>query len=236
MKQITWGSLVGGLGLLLLLGMFALLVSRRYTSVIPVPATPVVNATVSTGETVSTAQTVMDATKRPVSVITATASLTTSNAIPTQWQKFSSRTAGYALFYPQNSMIFPLKLLPSTIEHTQITLPSSSDRLEIIIDIRVYDNSLGNSIDSFLSGLYAQIYGEAITDAKLQELMSLPLDIADKTGYEMDLLMGSTEIQIVIPHKNNFYLFILGHEFGPVNSSAEDVESFKRIVNTINFQ
>ena len=154
MKQITWGSLVGGLGLLLLLGMFALLVSRRYTSVIPVPATPVVNATVSTGETVSTAQTVMDATKRPVSVITATASLTTSNAIPTQWQKFSSRTAGYALFYPQNSMISPLKLLPSTIEHTQITLPSSSNTLEIIIDIRVYDNSLGNSIDSFLSGLY----------------------------------------------------------------------------------
>ena len=66
--------------------------------------------------------------------------------------------------------------------------------------------------------------------------MSLPLDIADTKGYEMDLLMGSTEIQIVIPHKNNFYLFILGHEFGPVNSSAEDVESFKRIVNTINFE
>jgi len=205
MKQITWGSLVGGLGLLCLLGMFALLASRRYTSVIPIPIAPVVNATVtttvSTGGTISTAQTATGATKFPVSVITTTASLTTSNAIPTQWQQFSSRTAGYALFYPLNSMISPLKLLPSTIEHTQITLPSSSEALRIIIDIRVYDNSLGSSIDSFLSGLYKQIYGEAITAAKLQELMSRPLDIADTTGYEIDLLMGSTEIQIVIPHK-----------------------------------
>lgn len=239
MKIDRSGTVIAGLGLLFLLAAFTLLISQRSSPVALVPATPVVNSVGSATASVlpptehSLSLTQVEPVTSPVS---STVGITTSHIVSARWQQFSSKTAGYTLLYPQNSMVSSLKLLPSTIEHTQITLPSSRDNLRIIIDIRVYDNSLGNTVNSFLAGLYEQIYGKTITDAKLQELMSRPLTIAGTTGYELAMLIGSTELQIVIPHKNNFYFFTLVHEFGPVTSSAEDIEKFKHVVNTINFK
>jgi len=226
---------------LLLLLLLLVLVYDRFPARTPLPTVPIsanTNTLVDTVPTTasdSTRQAVATGAQLAASTITSTTNITTSSSVPETWQRFSSKTARYSILHPPQSRIIPLSLLPSTVEHTQITLPSAEDTLASTIDVRVYDNQAGIPVRTFLSELYRQMFRKAISPEILDELMGHPLEIAGVQGYEMDLIIGSTEVQILIPHQNYFYLFILGHEFGPVDSSAEDIERFRRIISTLEF-
>ncbi len=204
-----WLSLSIGLGLLLLLGAFALLVSRWSAPAVSVPAaTPVVSSTVSM----------------------------TVGAVPDHWQQFSSQTTGYTVFYPPQAKIATLNLLPTVVEHTQINFATSEPSGHLSVIIRVYDNRSNKPIDTFLSELYQLKYRKSIPVEQLHDLMNSTFNIAGTTGYKVNLLVGSTEEQVIIPHKNYFYMFVLIHDFGPIVSSTEDVEMFNRFIATLSLE
>lgn len=247
MMRSKWLSPGIGLGLLLLLGAFALLVSRRSAPVVSVPAVaPVVSSTVSATVnamvTISTSQVAPSELALPVSVITATDRLTTSNALPDQWQQFSSRTTGYTLSHPPANVT---QFEPSTafVEHAQISFAASEAPAPplppfdiMLIDIKVYDGSKGKSIDIFLSELYEEAFRKPITDEKLQALLSRPVRVDGATGYWIDWRIAATRMLFVIPHKDYFYLFALVHQFSPVELSNEEIETFNRVISTISFE
>ncbi len=226
---------------LLLLLLFFVLACGRFPARTSLPTvaisanktTPV--DTISAAASDSTRQTVATVVQLAASTITSTANSTTLNSVPETWQHFSSKAAGYSLFHPPNSTITSLSLLPSTIEHTRITLPPVNNAPLSTVTIRVYKNTSGISLHAFLSELNERMYGETISASSLENLMSSPLEVAGVQSYKMDFILGSTELQIIVPHKNYFYMFILGHEFGPFNSSAEDIERFRRIIDTVQF-
>lgn len=106
----------------------------------------------------------------------------------------------------------------------------------MFISVRVYENSTGKSIEAFLSELYEQSFRKPITHEKLQELMGHPIKVGNTIGYWMDWRITAARIQFLIAHKNHFYSFILVHQFGSVELSAEEIEIFNRIVSTINLK
>lgn len=243
MKIEKRSSLVVGFGLLALLALFILLVSQRTSPV--VPDTPVVSSVVNatTSIALTTEHDISTFQAEPVtSLISSTEGVTTSNMIAAHWQQFSSKTSDYTISHPP-AAITQFTPSPPLIEHIQIGFAASEGIQPatppfdlMFINVRVYENSAGKSIEAFLSELYERSFRKPITHEKLQELMGHPIKVGNITGYWMDWRITAARMQFLIAHKNHFYTFTLVHQFSSVELSTEEVEFFNRIVSTINLK
>ena len=159
-----------------------------------------------------------------------------------RWQQFSSKTGEYTISHPP-AAITQFTPSPPLIEHIQIGFAASEGIQPptppfdlMFINVRVYENRAGKSIEAFLSELYERSFRKPITHEKLQELMGRPIKVGNTTGYWMDWRITAARMQFLIAHKNHFYTFILVHQFSSVEFSTEEVEIFNRIVSTINLK
>ena len=157
MKITKRSSIVVGLGLLALLALFVLLASQRTRPV--VPATPVVSSVVSAtaSVTLTTEHDISTFQAEPVtSLVSSTEGITTSNMTAVRWQQFSSKTGEYTISHPP-AAITQFTPSPPLIEHIQIGFAASEGIQPptppfdlMFINVRVYENRAGKSIEAFL--------------------------------------------------------------------------------------
>ena len=213
MKQITWGSLVGGLGLLCLLGIFALLASNGSLSVSPVPATPIVRSTV--GMTAS-------------AVISQSHVISASQAITYgSWLTFTDSEAEYSLRYPPNSYINSGQSKGQTYRTVDIGFQIPNQRYQGM-SIRVEPNPQNLPINQFLNEFYQKVKEAPLNVEAANSLEEL--EIASITAYKTNILYG--DVQILLPYNRKVYIFSLGYTIAGGGSSSEARAMFSQILGT----
>jgi len=216
MKQITWSSLVGGLGLLCLLGIFALLASNGSLSVSPVPATSIVRSTV--GMTAS-------------AVISRSHVISASHAIThVDWLTFTDLEAGYSVQYPGDSGINTASIKSEAYGILGISFNLPSVRGYQGMSIRVEPNPQNLSIDRIVNNIYQRINSKSF-DVRTANALE-QIEVTGMAAYKTDVLPGNTEFHILLPYKDKVYIFALGYDIAAEEASPEAKILFYQILDT----
>ncbi|MCX6048622.1 MAG: hypothetical protein NT075_26260 [Chloroflexi bacterium] len=217
MMRSKWLSLGTGLGLLLLLVAFALLVSRRSAPMMTVPvAAPVVSSMVGL-----TASTVVSTSQ----VISASQAITHSD-----WLTFTDPEAGYSIQYPANFVVSSSKSKGEAYNTTSITFIIPNVKAYQEMHIRVEPNPQNLEIEVIVEAIYQRINGRAL-DVKAANTLE-QINVAKVTAYKTSILPGSTDFHILLPYNKKVYNFALVHDLGAVESSPEAKAIFFQLLAT----
>jgi len=212
MKQITWSSLVGGLGLLCLLGIFALLASNGSLSVSPVPATSIVRSTV--GMTAS-------------AVISQSHVISTSQAIThVDWLTFTDLEAGYSIQYPANFIVRSNRSKGEVYHKTDITFLALGVKGYHAMTIAIDPNPQNLPLEM----LYEELYKNSLETKASNTLAQVT--VAEMVAYQTSMLPGSTDFHILLPHQDKIFHFALVHDLGPMESDPKAKTVFFQILDT----
>ncbi len=217
MMRSKWLSLSIGLGLLLLLGAFALLVSRRSTPIVSIPAAAsVVSSTVG-----MTASTVVSTSH----VISAAQAITNSG-----WLTFTDAEAGYSIQYPANFHVSSSRSKGETYNTTSIIflIPNVKEYQEM--HIRVEPNPQNLGIEAIVEEIYQRINGRSLNVKSANALEQIT--VAKVTAYKTSILPGSTDFHILLPYNKKVYNFALVHDLGGLESVPEAKAIFFQMLHT----
>lgn len=217
MMSSKWISLGIGLGLLLLLVAFALLVSRRSAPLVIAPvAAPVISSTVG-----MTAGAVV----APSHVISTAQVITHSD-----WLTFTDPEAGYSIQYPANFVVHSGKNKGDKYNITIVTFVLPNVNMYQALSIQVEPNPQKSSVDTIIEQIYQRLNKKTL-ELKASDTLE-QMSISGMTAYKTEVLPGSTDFHVLLPYGNRVYHFALVHGLGPIESAPEAKMIFFQILET----
>ena len=218
-KWISWGA---SLGLLCLLAVLALLVTR--CTPITRPTAPLTNVAVT------------NQVKPPPTVITNRAVSTTRILTATQaiihgdWLTFTDAEAGYSIRYPANFILRSGKSKGEMYSTTHIVFNLPTVNIHQEMSIRVEPNPDNLPIGTIVKMVYEDLSNKSLSIQSADALEQIT--VAGTVAYKTTILPGNADFQILIPYDKKVYRLAMVHALGPSESTPEAKTMFFALLAT----